>query len=117
MGQFWKVPVIWGIIGASSYFTYSNYLKYQAYRAMYILSLRDTSYYGQVNSLLLYENTMHYRRLLETGIILTSAFYILNIIDAYVSAHLRSFKELKEEEFALKIGPDYALFGLRLYIN
>ena len=101
--QVWKVPVIYGILGGLGY--YSVYLtkKYHDYRAAYYNLNPDNpnndmrfgptpSYINQnadPRQIRNARNTFRNRRdLVYVGIVVA---YGLNIIDAFVFAHMRSF--------------------------
>jgi len=100
--QIWKVPIVYGLLGGLGY--YSVYLnkKYHDYRAAYY-NLNSQSpgdfRFGRTpayipestnpDELQTIRNTYHNQRdMVYVGIVLA---YGLNILDAYVFAHMRSF--------------------------
>jgi hypothetical protein len=92
--KYWKIPVIYAGFGAIYYVTSENTREYrkflEAYR--YVVN-QDTvpinnDYVGRYNEQQLLSGKNHYRRNLEIGYIVAGLFYILNIIDASVDAHL-----------------------------
>jgi hypothetical protein len=104
----WHVPIIYAGFGVIGYFIYDNNNSYQQFRSYYQTRLRtdanpkDSAYdpYNPLNKhaigyiyyasdLLSYREV--YRRNRDLSIILAVAWYGANILDAYVSAHLREF--------------------------
>lgn len=94
--QYWKVPVIYAAIGALGYFGLQKNAQYQKYHKELLYrysgdtlnqdaSLRTIST-DQVNILKMSEKK--YRDLFFIG---AGAVYLLNILDANVSAHLKTF--------------------------
>ncbi len=92
--KYWKIPVIYAGFGAIYYVTSENNREYrkflEAYR--YVVN-QDTvpisnDYVGRYNEQQLLSGKNHYSRNLEIGYIVAGLFYILNIIDASVDAHL-----------------------------
>ena len=94
--KWWKVPIIYGCLGASSYCIYHFGSKMKMYRTEYRnrmqgnLSLLnpDLADYGDGNIL---EMKQKNQRSMEISIAATAIFYVLNIIDAAVDAHLFYF--------------------------
>lgn len=99
-GQTWKVPIVYGLIGGLTY--YSVYLtkQYHDYRAAYYNSF-DTNtdfkfgatpaYLANANVSSLQSNRNFLRNRRDFIYVTVVLAYALNIIDAYVFAHLRSF--------------------------
>ncbi len=92
--KYWKLPIVWGGIGAFGYLFLQQNSKYQKYKKDYASRLNDSTYtspyYQYANSqvLQLKENTQFNRDLF---IIISSIFYVLNIVDANVDGHLFYF--------------------------
>lgn len=94
--KYWKVPIIYAGIGGLYYVFNYNQELYRSYKIAYILRMDkspDTvdEYEGiySAENLLTYQEL--YRRNRDLSIIGMAAFYVLNIIDANVDAHLFSF--------------------------
>ena len=114
--QVWKVPIVYGLLGGLGY--YSVYLtkRYHDYRAAYYNLNPDTaddqrfgptpSYISpnaNVEQLRNIRNTFRNRRdLVYVGIALA---YGLNIVDAYVFAHMRSFDVSEDLSMSARIKP------------
>lgn len=125
--QWWKVPVFYaGLTACFYYFNYSR-KEYISFRDAYIIRTDDNpltidkydpsggSYkyrYAEASQLKYYRDS--YRRDMEFSIILTTGVYLLNVIDAYVGAHLKNF-DLNENltfSFAPVLSSDGTYFSL-----
>ncbi len=99
--SFWKVPIIWSFLG---YFVYgwntsNNY--YQDYKNLYSKSLKSSSSGNQ--AYLKYRN--FYRDQRDFFAFYIGLTYFLNIIDAYVDAHLFDFDtEFNAQTETLSLG-------------
>ncbi len=111
--QYWKLGIVAGGLGAAGYFIYTNNQQYQLYRNAYITRIDNDSTTvdekleltgGYAASDL---NTLQdqYRQYLEYTIIFTTVGYALNILDAYVASHLRSFDVTND--ISLKAKPTF----------
>ena len=94
--KYWKLPIVYGLIGASSYCIYWSYNKMDTYRSEYI-NRRDGND-ELLNPLLanradetILESKNTYERYMELSIGVTAILYALNIVDAMVDAHLFYF--------------------------
>ncbi len=107
--KYWKVPVIYAGFGILSYFIYFNTDQYLDYKCAYIeKSYGNTAgnYSYLVNrysSEELLSAREYYRRNLEVTCLLTALWYVLNILDATVDAHLYTYNISKD--LSLKIDP------------
>lgn len=95
--KYWKVPIIYAGLGGSAYAFFWNKNYYdQFYTALKIRNDKDSltqdAYYNiySDNNLLDIKNA--YRSNMELSVIVFGVFYLLNIIDATVDAHLFDFK-------------------------
>lgn len=90
--QYWKVPIVWGAIGAGIYYYKLNTQKYKEYRDAYFNRKKGlTDDFPQYTDDVLIEAQEYYRKQRETTLMLTIVAYFLNIIDANVSAHLKQW--------------------------
>jgi len=91
--KYWKIPVVYGAIGTSLYFYSTNNTKYHDYRDAYkrrLAGYNDDKYqYLDDNRLI--QAQRFYQRNRDLSMILAVGFYVLNIIDANVDAHLMQF--------------------------
>jgi hypothetical protein len=95
--KYWKIPIVYAGFAVTGYFAITNQQYYQDYKEAYICSTNaaaDTSYtcdnplaqkYSTENLLSLKD---YYRRNMELSYIIMGAWYILQILDATVDAHL-----------------------------
>ncbi|GAB4243857.1 MAG: DUF5683 domain-containing protein [Ekhidna sp.] len=105
-GHYWKVPiVVTGLIVFGHFINYNNKV-YHSLRNAAIISRASNEYpyntiIGSTESLV--RNRDNFRRNRDFLIVLGSAFYILQIVDAHVSAHLEEFSV--NEALSLQIKP------------
>lgn len=114
--QAWKVPIVYGILGGLGYYSFYLNNKYQDYRAAYYNLNPDTpddmrfgptpSYIPEGANLreirTIRNQSRNNRDLVYVGIVLA---YGLNIIDAYVFAHMRSFDVSEDLSMRPQIKP------------
>ncbi|MBS1586212.1 MAG: hypothetical protein JSS82_11780 [Bacteroidetes bacterium] len=99
--QYWKIPVVYAIMGAAGYFIVSNQNKYQEYRKAYIGRLTG-DFSNETSNTLLYSadqlKTLQdgYKRYLDITVLVTGVAYTLQILDAVVFAHLKNFDVSKD---------------------
>ncbi|MDI6401068.1 DUF5683 domain-containing protein [Balneolaceae bacterium ANBcel3] len=99
--QVWKVPIIYGMIGGLVYFAIHNNQNYKDYRAAYYnsqypdgdMKFGPTPDYlsGGFHPEALRHNRNFYRNRRDMTIIGVVLAYGLNVLDAYVFAHMRDF--------------------------
>ncbi len=93
--KFWKLPIVYGALGISTYFIIDNTQKHNAFKKAYInfgvegfepeeITLGFTQA-GLLNA------RQVYLRNVEVAWIVTGALYVANILDAVVDAHLFDF--------------------------
>ncbi|NQV03325.1 MAG: hypothetical protein HQ542_11810 [Bacteroidia bacterium] len=108
--KYWKLPIIYAGFGLMGYFIYTNTDSYLIYRSAYIERINgnyDGNYSDLVNKYNedeLLSAADYYRRNLEISILVTALWYILNIIDATVDAHLYTYNIT--ENLSLRVTPD-----------
>jgi len=104
--QYWKVPVIYvGLASFAHFISYNNDL-YHAFRNAAISNSNGLGNpFAEVSSsqTTVIRNRDSFRRNRDFLIILGSVFYLLNIVDAHVSAHLEEFNV--NDDLALTIEP------------
>ena len=107
--KWWKVPIIYAGFGVMTYFIWSNTDEYLIYRSAYIEKVNGNTngnysdLVGKYSEDELLSSSEYYRRNLELSILITALWYILNIIDATVDAHLYTYDI--NEDLSLKISP------------
>jgi hypothetical protein len=107
--KYWKVPIIYAGLGVMTYFIVTNARYYSQYKKAYVESVNNDST-GQYQDLVnkysaqdLLNAREYYRRNLEMTCIITGVWYILNIVDAAVDAHLFTYNISKD--ISLKVDP------------
>lgn len=114
--QYIKLPFLYAGFGACYYFIRYHKKYYDMFRDAYrlrvdddpsTLDIFDPSYDNHVIKFetadQLRSNREYYRRNFELMIIVTTGVYALNLIDAYVNAHLRNFD--MSNDLSLQINP------------
>ena len=106
--KYWKVPIIYAGLITSAYYIKENHTLYNLYKQTYINRLdgnRTDEFTNQYTDANLRTLTEHYRRNTEVSILLFTLTYVLNIVDASVSAHLFDYDV--SENISLHIQPMY----------
>ena len=120
--QYWKVPVVYAILGTAGFFIGFNYNKYTEYRQAYIYAIDgdigtknklSESYDAQ--SLQRLQN--NYKKDLDIIVLLTSVGYSLQIMDAVASAHLRNFDVSRDITMQVKPMVQNNFVGMGLVMN
>lgn len=118
--KYWKIPIVYAAIGTSLYFYADNSKKYHEFRDAYKerLAGKTNPKYDYLDSDRLIEVQRFYQRNRDLSLLITVAFYILNIVDANVDAHLGQFNvndnltlnpTLEQNNFNAKPGVGLAL--------
>ncbi|MBC3846902.1 hypothetical protein H8K90_10970 [Winogradskyella echinorum] len=92
--KYWKIPLVWGGIGAGVYFYVRNDKQFDRYRDAYkrrLAGFKDDEFYNVVSDDGLIRAQEQFRRNKEVSLLVTIGLYALNIIDANVDAHLLQF--------------------------
>jgi hypothetical protein len=95
-GKYWKVPIVYGVIGGAGYWLYSNHEKYLYYRDEYRLRLNGATEglnpeLANMSTENVAFNEKHYQRNQELGVFVFLICYGLNIVDAMVDAHFSTY--------------------------
>jgi len=123
--KYWKAPVIYVALGGIGYWGVTNHVKYKYYSDNLRYANDDDP--NTVNSTL-YSNDQlitqkrYYRKYRDYAIIVGTLVYLVNIIDANVDAHLKTFDV--SDDLSLQLKP-YSTFdynnklqaGLTLKLN
>ena len=109
--SYWKLPIIYGGFGALGYFVVTNRQLYQEYSDAYLVKLRNPNavvpvdIYADLRSPASYKSGRDfYRRNYELSIILTVALWALNMVDANVDAHMKTFDLSDDISFRIRPG-------------
>ncbi len=88
--KYWKIPIVYGALGTSSYFYFKNNSDLKQYRRAYKLRLagKPDEFAGLISDAGLISAQKTFRQNRDLSMFLTIAFYALNIIEANVDAHI-----------------------------
>lgn len=98
--QIWKVPIIYGLFAGIGYYTHTLHSDYKDYKAAYYNSFAENDdlrfgptpgYLQGVNANQLQSNRNSLRNQRDFMFVVMGLAYGLNVVDAYVFAHMRSF--------------------------
>jgi hypothetical protein len=117
--KYWKIPIIYGALGGLGYIFIQNNEQYQYYRTN-LRAAADLDSSTVNNSgydiTQLKDQKAYYKRFRDLSIIGLAAVYFLNIIDANVDAHLKTFDV--SDDLGLMVRPSADLevtsFGMRM---
>ena len=105
--QYWKLPIIYGGGAVFLYFIKRNDVRYNRYRNALIAETDNNPHnvnpFPQFDEQRLNSSVDFYRRNRDYMIIFACVFYGLNILDAYVDAHLNEFDV--SDDLSMKISP------------
>ncbi|MES2410783.1 MAG: DUF5683 domain-containing protein [Bacteroidota bacterium] len=105
--KYWKIPIVYGAIGTSLYFYIDNNKKYHNYRDAYKQRLLGLpSQYDYLDDSRLIAAQRFYQRNRDLSLLVSVGFYILNIVDANVDAHLIQFNVNDKLSFQPDIYPN-----------
>ena len=121
--KYWKIPIIYSGLIASAYYIKQNNDQYKLYRSTYLNRINNDNntdqFQAEYSNQDLVTLTDFYRRNREVSTLLFTLTYLLNIIDASVSAHLFSFDV--SEDLSMNIKPIYFMHskssGIQLSFN
>ncbi len=106
--KYWKIPIIYAGLITSAYYMKESNNSYQLYRETYLNRISGNNsdvFQGQYSDTDLITLTNYYRRNREISILCFLGTYILNIVDASVSAHLFNYDI--SDDLSLHIQPIY----------
>jgi hypothetical protein len=123
--KYWKIPIIYTIFAASLYMIEDNNFKYKIYKDAYAVFATEgpPSWSPTINETQLKDRKDFYRRNRDLSIILSSVFYLMNILDASVDANLMDFDV--SDDLSLRVEPQIEpvkvssknAFGLKFVIS
>jgi len=104
-GQYWKVPIVFaGMLIFAHYINHNNKIYHALRNASVISSAGGENPYGNISGIDgLIRNRDRFRRNRDFLIVLGTAFYLIQIVDAHVSAHLDEF--IVNEDLAVAVKP------------
>ena len=115
--KYWKVPIVYGAIGTTAGIFIYNLQNYKdtrfAYRVKYNMRVNgtDSALYSQIKDVLqpLSESSLRsyrdqFRRDIDYSVVFFVIMWGLNVVDAAVDAHLKSFDVSPDLSFRIKPG-------------
>ena len=111
--KYWKIPIIYAGIGGFGYMALSNNDKYKYYRSALLFSI-DNGGFAQVSDGLystddLVKLKVLYKKYRDFGFIGAGLIYILNIVDANVDGHLKTFDV--SDDLSIHLDPWQEIYG------
>lgn len=94
--KYWKIPIVYAALGVSLYsyiFSENKYNEYRdAYKERLLYGTNSTDHFkGILSDSRLLDAQKFHQRNRDLSLLVTVAFYVLNIVDANVDAHLQQF--------------------------
>lgn len=107
--SYWKIPIVYVALGTATYFVISNQNQYTRFQKAYRLRIDNNpntidefaDRFSNPQQIKVYRD--YYRRNRDLSIIFGMIGYSLNIIEAYVDAHLKHFDV--SDDLSIKITP------------
>ena len=107
--RYWKLPLVYGGIGASIYFYDLNNIKFRQYRNAYkkrLAGFTDDEFQGIIlDNDRLVDGMNFYKQYRDQSMLFIIGTYFLNILDANIDAHLKQYN--LNQNLSLKPYIDY----------
>ncbi|WP_432410748.1 DUF5683 domain-containing protein [Rasiella sp. SM2506] len=111
--KYWKIPIVYAGIGAGIYFHVKNDQDYDRFRDAYkrrLAGFTDDEFFGDgttptISTDRLIDAQQSAQKNKDVSIVVALAFYLVNIIDANVDAHLKQY-DVSED---LSIEPNFEI--------
>ncbi|WP_378185037.1 DUF5683 domain-containing protein [Aquimarina sp. W85] len=100
-GKYWKIPIVYAALGTGVYFYVDNTSNYNTVRDIYkrrLAGFTDDEFPNITDDQLI-QLQRRFRREQELSLLITVGIYILNIIDANVTAHLQQYNISEDLSF------------------
>ena len=116
--KYWKIPIVYAGLGTLTYFAIFNNKQFQSFQKAYIANVTGDSAgfnpaYAAFSTTDLQTQANYWHRSRDLCIIGVGLVYVLNIIDAYVDAHLFYFK--MTENITMHVLPEATYTATRPY--
>jgi hypothetical protein len=112
--QYWKIPLIYGGVITFGHLIVYNHRMYNQFRAAY-LAIKDDNPSsinpfeehapGTYNDSSIPRNIENFRRDRDYAMIMAGVFYLINIAEAHIAAHLKEFDI--NEELSVQLRPSF----------
>jgi Family of unknown function (DUF5683) len=111
--QYWKIPIIYGALGTTAAIFFYNLTEYKILRSAYSIRLSgDTANFSQIDPTLQNLSTpaigsyrTEFRQNIDYSVLVFMLFWGLNVVDATVSAQLKTFDI--NDDLSLNIHPHF----------
>lgn len=90
--KYWKIPIVYGALGTSTYYYIYNNNRYQEYRTafkLHKLGQGESSQYPTLSLDVLQQAQEYHKKDRDLSMMVTIGLYFLQIIEASVDAHLQ----------------------------
>jgi len=117
--KYWKIPIVYAAIGSGIYFYLQNNDRYNLFRDEFkrrLAGITDGEL-SQFSEDQLVDLQDRFRRDQEFSLLLTVAAYLLNIVDANVTAHLQQYNINEDLSFKPKVDLNQFNTGLNYGIS
>ena len=111
-GKYWKIPIIYAGFSTLAFLIAQNKYDYNRFREAYAISMElpegqesENDLVGKYTNEQLLDQREYYQSNLELSYILTGVFYIMQIVDASVDAHLYEYDI--DEDLSIQLHPQY----------
>lgn len=104
--KYWKVPIIYAGIGTSLFYAFSNDKKYKDFKIAYVTRIKggdEAPEFVNTSDESLLSSVDFHKRNRDLSFIVAGLFYVFNIVDASVDAHLFTFP--KNDNLSFNIQP------------
>ena len=106
--KYWKIPIVWAALGAFGYFIIWNNDQYQYYRRNLIYEIEQDPNYPNdsgLNQSTLKSARDQHRRNRDQLVLYGILFYLAQVVDAHVDAHLIEFDV--NQDLSVRLEPGY----------
>ena len=104
--DYWKIPIVYGALGASIYSYDFNNVRFHKYREAYkLLKMGLENEYPGISASTLEKAQRYHKRYRDLSLLVTSGLYILQIVEASVDAHL----QYHDTDSKLSVNPSFIL--------
>lgn len=130
--KYWKLPIVYGALGLTAYVFFDNTKTYKEYKFAYAARInaqaptKDSTGYKQLKDIYkvltlgsIRSARDQFRKYIDYSVLVFMVLWGLNVMDAAVDAHLKSFDV--SPDLSLKIKPGYSEMagtnGISLVLN
>lgn len=110
-GEFWKVPIYWGLMAGSIHFVIDNNTQYKRWKWIYDQATSEDPEVEKPPQSA--ENAKYYRdayrRMRDYSILAVAISYLLQVIDANVFAYMQDFEV--NDDISMKVAPSVMPMG------